>query len=405
MSSPAASPLPSDLILSDTDETPNPPEPLYVIDGDRLSILSEDLSHPTSALEGTLSLRPQGRQESAITFDTIPPSPLLENDRHLANPFGTPVTEQTNPFSPPASIMSFSMSGDHTPRMSSALASGSSGQPYTFQDLHQRISAVNSVQTSFADLSHSRNLSATVGLREPFASPPRRTIFQRRATSPNNSIFPKRTARARPRSTMLSLSDPIQKPWLKAKDSTARLAYFITYGVMLMGVAASAVRIYFGWISVPLLGRVCLVLDEEFQGSDLDTENVWMREADMGGFGHVSFYTYLGARIVLIDGGFSHRNGEFEMTTTSSNNSFIRNNHLYLLPTLTSSVIGQDAVLDGYTFNLTGCTNANSTSCGAVSNRTAGVVINPVMSARISTKGKKSIRYGRVEVNAKLPRG
>ena len=77
MSSPAASPLPSDLILSDTDETPNPPEPLYVIDGDRLSILSEDLSHPTSALEGTLSLRPQGRQESAITFDTIPPSPLL----------------------------------------------------------------------------------------------------------------------------------------------------------------------------------------------------------------------------------------------------------------------------------------------------------------------------------------
>ena len=93
------------------------------------------------------------------------------------------------------------------------------------------------------------------------------------------------------------------------------------------------------------------------------------------------------------------------MTTTSTNNSFIRNNNLYLLPTLTSSVIGQDAIFDGYTFNLTGCTNTNLTACGAVSNRTAGTVINPVMSARISTRGKKSIRYGRVEVRAKLPLG
>lgn len=93
------------------------------------------------------------------------------------------------------------------------------------------------------------------------------------------------------------------------------------------------------------------------------------------------------------------------MTTASTNNSFIKNNNLYLLPTLTSDVIGRDAVLDGYTFNLTGCTNTNLTACGAVSNQTAGTVINPVMSARISTKGKKNIRYGRVEVRAKLPTG
>jgi len=93
------------------------------------------------------------------------------------------------------------------------------------------------------------------------------------------------------------------------------------------------------------------------------------------------------------------------MTTGSSNNSFIRNGELYILPTLTSSVIGRDAISNGYTFNLTGCTNTNLTACGVVSNITTGTVVNPVMSARISTKGKRSIRYGKVEVRAKLPRG
>jgi len=93
------------------------------------------------------------------------------------------------------------------------------------------------------------------------------------------------------------------------------------------------------------------------------------------------------------------------MTTGSSNNTFIRNGELYIVPTLTSDVIGKDAIFDGYTYNITGCTNGNSTACGAVSNKTTGAVINPVMSARISTKGKRSIRYGRVEVRAKLPRG
>jgi beta-glucanase (GH16 family) len=46
----------------------------------------------------------------------------------------------------------------------------------------------------------------------------------------------------------------------------------------------------------------------------------------------------------------------------------------------------------------------NKTACTASGN---GVdqVINPVMSARISTKNHYSITYGRVEVRAKLPRG
>ena len=95
------------------------------------------------------------------------------------------------------------------------------------------------------------------------------------------------------------------------------------------------------------------------------------------------------------------------MTTNSPNNSFVRNGHLYIVPTLTSDVIGFDNVLGSppFTFNLTGCTDANSTNCGAVSNISAKAVIPPVMSARIHTKNSFAIRYGRVEISAKLPRG
>lgn len=43
--------------------------------------------------------------------------------------------------------------------------------------------------------------------------------------------------------------------------------------------------------------------------------------------------------------------------------------------------------------------------CAAVSNTTKGQIINPVRSARLNTKGKKTIKYGRVEVEARMPLG
>lgn len=57
---------------------------------------------------------------------------------------------------------------------------------------------------------------------------------------------------------------------------------------------------------------------------------------------------------------FSHlpssRNGQFDMTTSSSKNSFIRDGMLHIVPTLTSDEIGQDAVFDNHIYNLTDCT-------------------------------------------------
>ena len=63
---------------------------------------------------------------------------------------------------------------------------------------------------------------------------------------------------------------------------------------------------------------------------------------------------------------------------------------------------------DGYVLNLTTdgtCTSSDVTMCAIRSNKTAGTIINPVRSARLTTKGKKTITYGKVEVIAKMPKG
>jgi beta-glucanase (GH16 family) len=125
---------------------------------------------------------------------------------------------------------------------------------------------------------------------------------------------------------------------------------------------------------------LCMELEDNFNTFDT---NVWEHENLMSGFG----------------------NGEFEMTSDSSNNSFVRDGMLYIVPTLTSDVIGPGAITNNHIFNLTGCSSQNYTDCSAVSNSSTGAVINPVMSARISTRKSHSIRFGRVEIRAKLPRG
>jgi beta-glucanase (GH16 family) len=76
--------------------------------------------------------------------------------------------------------------------------------------------------------------------------------------------------------------------------------------------------------------------------------------------------------------------------------------------TLTTTNITGAELLDQYTLNLTAagvCTETGDLYCAITSNLTSGAIINPVRSARLTTKGLKAIIYGRVEVVAKLPAG
>jgi hypothetical protein len=70
-----------------------------------------------------------------------------------------------------------------------------------------------------------------------------------------------------------------------------------------------------------------------------------------------------------------------------------------------------------YTVNLTAdgtCTSGTdevatedwwANPCARTSNITTGDIINPVRSARLTTSGNVAIKYGRVEVVAKMPKG
>jgi hypothetical protein len=210
------------------------------------------------------------------------------------------------------------------------------------------------------------------------------------------------------------LVDPPQKPWITSRDPYARVAYLLTWGMIFVGLAISGVKCWLDWSRAQLItGPLCKVLDEDFSsGNAVFGENgTFFREVDMSGFG----------------------NGEFEMTTDSLNNSFVANGRLYILPTLTSDSVPMSEILDGYVYNISGCTynitqgvsytsssnTVNETAigsdsfdaaayyaaCSAVSNATAGTIINPVQSARLNTRSTASMKYGRVEVIAKIPTG
>ncbi|KAK2464990.1 hypothetical protein APHAL10511_003066 [Amanita phalloides] len=318
-----------------------------------------------------------------------------------------------NPFSPSASP-------SNSPRLdqTSTARPGHHAQPsatsvYTFPG-----TGIPSYSASTADLTRMRNIGTrqtTAGsprpsstrIRESFTSPPMRplTVYST-AARPSSKI-----QRERPKSTMLSEEAPPEKPWLKQRDPYARIAYLLTYAMILLGIAGGAVQCFFSWTNVQLLpdNKLCLVLNENFDAPDAvfgtdGTNGTFFREVDMSGFG----------------------NGEFEMTTDSTNNSYVSNGKLYITPTLTSDIIGETALENGHIFNITGCTfnvtqggsytaitqntlgfdaAAYYSACSAVSNSTTGKIINPVQSARLTTKKSASIKFGRVEVKAKIPRG
>ena len=210
-----------------------------------------------------------------------------------ANPFATPQSFYTPDQTPSANLDS-----------------------YPFPDATHSVSTSisTSVSTSFADLQSPNVIStsrpgsrsndglyihptsrpnsstrpSSARSREAFASPRTRPMTLYSTVQPSIT----KIQRERPKSTMLDPTSTLHKPWLTSRDPYHKIAYFITYGVMFLGIAAGAVRCYFGWKSVPLLsGNLCMVLEENFDSDvGLFGENgTFFREVDMSGFGHV-FY-------------------------------------------------------------------------------------------------------------------
>lgn len=171
----------------------------------------------------------------------------------------------------------------------------------------------------------------------------------------------------------------VEKPWLKQKDPREKWVTIIPLIGLFLGLAISGFLIYDGLRTV--VNHVyCPVLDEDFSsGFDSST---WLKEAEVGGFG----------------------NGQFEQTTNTDENVFVRNGELIIKPTLQdASLIENDSIIDLTAEGI--CTSEVPSNCLAATNTTNGTIVPPVKSGRISTRNSASIRYGRVEVTAQLPRG
>lgn len=181
----------------------------------------------------------------------------------------------------------------------------------------------------------------------------------------------------------------VDKPWLSdhRRTKSHAVAFWTFVLAATTGLIGSALLLYMAYASVPR-DKYCLVLDEQFQGRQLN-RSIWFYEQQTGGFG----------------------NGEFEWTTDHANNTFIQDSTLYMVPTLTSDHVGEAAITNGYTLNLSAsdvCTAANRSDvgrCVVTSNITSGEILPPVQSARIMTNFSTTIRYGRVEVRARMPTG
>ncbi|KAI0468921.1 concanavalin A-like lectin/glucanase domain-containing protein [Xylaria cf. heliscus] len=172
----------------------------------------------------------------------------------------------------------------------------------------------------------------------------------------------------------------VEKPWLAKTDPKEKWVTILPVLGIFLGLAISGVLIWDGLRSV-VKHKYCVVLEDSFNTFNTD---VWTKEVQVGGFG----------------------NGEFEQTTNTDENVYVENGHLFIKPTLQdAALINKDNVInlleDG------SCTSKQYYDCVAATNTTAGnaTIVPPTKSGRINTKKGASIKYGRVEIVAKLPEG
>ncbi|KUI55551.1 Beta-1,3-glucan-binding protein [Cytospora mali] len=200
----------------------------------------------------------------------------------------------------------------------------------------------------------------------------------------NSAVF---TGKTRKRFVSYRIRGEYEKPWLEdPKFNRTKYNNYVVYVFIVIGVCLAGVVAYFK-VQPALPSPVCLIYEDKFDAGKLDGSK-WTYEVALNGFG----------------------TGSFDWTTTDSTNIYTDDKGLHIIPTLTNETtsITTDQLYNGYTLNLTAdgtCTETSAAACVAHSNSTLGNMIPPVRSARINTKGKVGIRYGRVEVVAKLPKG
>lgn len=150
-----------------------------------------------------------------------------------------------------------------------------------------------------------------------------------------------------------------------------------------LGVIMVAIGAYWGYAIVPKYTFSQVIWYEDFTGANYNFLDDFNREVAFDGFG----------------------SGSSEFNTDYDNNSFVENGRLHIRPLMTDAWFNTD----GVKVNLTAegrCTETYTESaCVATRNSTRGSYFNPITSARLTTQGKHTLRYGRMEVSCKMPLG
>ncbi|OIW31275.1 beta-1,3-glucan-binding protein, partial [Coniochaeta ligniaria NRRL 30616] len=173
----------------------------------------------------------------------------------------------------------------------------------------------------------------------------------------------------------------VEKPWMNKSDPKEKWVTILPIVGIFIGLAISGFLVWDGLRSV-VKHNYCLVLSEDFSGG-FNTD-IWTKEVQVGGFG----------------------NGEFEMTTAGDENVYVDGGNLIIKPTLQdAALVEKDSLIDLLKDGT--CTGTTAQECIAATNTTSGnaTVVPPTKSGRINTKKGATIKYGRVEVIAKLPEG
>lgn len=171
----------------------------------------------------------------------------------------------------------------------------------------------------------------------------------------------------------------IEKPWLKEKNARQPwLSWFPIIGILL-GFACTGLLVWDG-LRQNVLPEYCQILDEDFSnGFD---ERIWTREGEVGGYG----------------------NGQFEETTTTEENVFIRDGQLVIRPSLQDEkLIYQNNVINLTKDGLCTAEGDPWNSCVTSTNTTNGTIVNPVKSGRVNSKKGATIRYGQSPPPAHAP--
>lgn len=125
-------------------------------------------------------------------------------------------------------------------------------------------------------------------------------------------------------------------------------------------------------------------MDEDFSSGSLSS-TFWQTESSIGGGTGNDFVWY----------------------SDDSANSFIADGALNIVPSLTSAATNLQYGIRNTTYLDLGqyCTVSTPENCILSSSANSSITVPPVRSASITTRNKVSMKYGRVEITAKMPTG